>query len=39
MGGMIWGVGSAIHEQTEIDPRTSSYVNSNLADDMIPVKR
>jgi xanthine dehydrogenase YagR molybdenum-binding subunit len=29
MGGTIWGVGSVIHEQTEIDPRTSRYVNSN----------
>jgi xanthine dehydrogenase YagR molybdenum-binding subunit len=37
MGGMIWGIGSAIHEQTEIDPRTSRYVNANLADYMIPV--
>ena len=37
MGGMIWGVGSAIHEQTEIDPRASRYVNANLADYMIPV--
>jgi xanthine dehydrogenase YagR molybdenum-binding subunit len=37
MGGMIWGIGSALHEQTEIDPRTSRYVNTNLADYMIPV--
>jgi xanthine dehydrogenase YagR molybdenum-binding subunit len=37
MGGMIWGVGSAIHEQTEIDPRASRYINANLADYMIPV--
>jgi xanthine dehydrogenase YagR molybdenum-binding subunit len=37
MGGMIWGIGSAIHEQTEIDPRASRYVNSNLADYMIAV--
>ncbi|HSU98683.1 MAG TPA: xanthine dehydrogenase family protein molybdopterin-binding subunit, partial [Roseiarcus sp.] len=37
MGGMIWGVGSAIHEQTEIDPRMSRYVNANLADYMVPV--
>src|ERR1700722_8767204 len=37
MGGMIWGIGSALHEQTEIDPRTSRYVNANLADYMIPV--
>jgi xanthine dehydrogenase YagR molybdenum-binding subunit len=37
MRGMIWGIGSALHEQTEIDPRTSRYVNTNLADYMIPV--
>jgi xanthine dehydrogenase YagR molybdenum-binding subunit len=37
MGGMIWGIGSALHEQTDIDPRTSRYVNTNLADYMIPV--
>ena len=37
MGGMIWGIGSALHEKTEIDPRASRYVNSNLADYMIPV--
>jgi xanthine dehydrogenase YagR molybdenum-binding subunit len=37
MGGMVWGIGSALHEQTEIDPRTSRYVNTNLADYMIPV--
>jgi xanthine dehydrogenase YagR molybdenum-binding subunit len=37
MGGMIWGIGSALHEQTEIDPRAARYVNTNLADYMIPV--
>src|SRR3984957_15220526 len=37
MGGMIWGFGSALHEQTEIDPRTPRYVNTTLAADMIPV--
>jgi CO/xanthine dehydrogenase Mo-binding subunit len=37
MGGMIWGIGSALHEQTEIDPRASRYVNTNLADYMVPV--
>ena len=30
MGGMIWGIGSAIHEQTGIDPRTSRYVQRKL---------
>ena len=37
MGGMIWGIGSALHEETEIDPRAARYVNTNLADYLIPV--
>ncbi len=37
MGGMIWGISSALHEATEIDPRSASYVNDNLADYLIPV--
>ncbi len=37
MGGMIWGIGSALHEQTEIDTRSARYVNTNLADYLIPV--
>jgi xanthine dehydrogenase YagR molybdenum-binding subunit len=37
MGGMIWGVSSALHEATEIDKRNARYVNDNLADYLIPV--
>jgi xanthine dehydrogenase YagR molybdenum-binding subunit len=37
MGGMIWGVSSALHEQTEIDRKRARYVNDNLADYLIPV--
>src|SRR5262249_13263912 len=37
MGGMIWGIGSALHEATEIDPRNARYVNDNLADYLVPV--
>ena len=37
MGGMIWGIGSALHEATEIDPRYGRYVNDNLADYIVPV--
>jgi xanthine dehydrogenase YagR molybdenum-binding subunit len=37
MGGAIWGLSSALHEQTEIDLRTARYVNDNLADYLIPV--
>jgi xanthine dehydrogenase YagR molybdenum-binding subunit len=37
MGGMIWGVSAALHEETEIDRRTARYTNSNFADYLIPV--
>jgi len=37
MGGMIWGISSALHEATEIDKRNARYVNDNLADYLIPV--
>jgi xanthine dehydrogenase YagR molybdenum-binding subunit len=37
MGGMIWGISSALHEATEIDRRGARYVNDNLADYLIPV--
>jgi xanthine dehydrogenase YagR molybdenum-binding subunit len=37
MGGMIWGVSSALHEATEIDKQRARYVNDNLADYRIPV--
>jgi xanthine dehydrogenase YagR molybdenum-binding subunit len=37
MGGIIWGLSSALHEATEIDERTARYVNTNLADYLIPV--
>lgn len=37
MGGMIWGISSALHEATEIDPKRARYVNDNLADYMVPV--
>jgi xanthine dehydrogenase YagR molybdenum-binding subunit len=37
MGGMIWGISSALHEATEIDTKRGRYVNDNLADYLIPV--
>jgi xanthine dehydrogenase YagR molybdenum-binding subunit len=37
MGGMIWGISSALHEATEIDTQRARYVNDNLADYMVPV--
>ena len=37
MGGMIWGIGAALHEATEIDPRAARYVNDNISEYLIPV--
>jgi xanthine dehydrogenase YagR molybdenum-binding subunit len=37
MGAMIWGLSSALHEATEIDPRDARYVNDNLGDYLMPV--
>jgi xanthine dehydrogenase YagR molybdenum-binding subunit len=37
MGGMIWGISSALHEATEIDEKRARYVNDNLSEYLIPV--
>lgn len=37
LGGMIWGVSSALHEETEVDPRHARYVNNDLAEYLLPV--
>jgi xanthine dehydrogenase YagR molybdenum-binding subunit len=37
MGGLIWGMSSALLEVTEIDPRNARYVNDNLAEYLVPV--
>jgi xanthine dehydrogenase YagR molybdenum-binding subunit len=37
MGGAIWGLSSALHEATELDPHAARYVNTNFADYLIPV--
>lgn len=37
MGGMIWGMSSALLEATEIDSREARYTNDNLAEYLIPV--
>lgn len=36
-GGMIWGVGSVLHEATEIDHRHARFVNSDLGEYFLPV--
>jgi xanthine dehydrogenase YagR molybdenum-binding subunit len=37
MGGMIWGISSALHEKTEIDERHARYINRDLAEYLVPV--
>jgi xanthine dehydrogenase YagR molybdenum-binding subunit len=37
MGGAIWGLSSALHEETELDVNVARYVNRNLADYLVPV--
>lgn len=37
MGGLIWGISSALHEATEIDRKRARYVNDNIAEYLIPV--
>ncbi len=37
MGGVIWGLSSALLEETELDLKAARYVNNNLADYLVPV--
>jgi len=37
MGGAIWGLSSALLEETELDTAAARFVNTNLADYLIPV--
>jgi xanthine dehydrogenase YagR molybdenum-binding subunit len=37
MGGMIWGISSALHEATEFDLREARVVNRDLQDYLVPV--
>lgn len=36
-GGLIWGIGSALHEASELDARAARYVNDDIAEYLIPV--
>ena len=37
MGGMIWGISSALHEATAIDRGAARFTNTDLAEYLIPV--
>jgi xanthine dehydrogenase YagR molybdenum-binding subunit len=36
-GGLVWGIGSALAEQSEVDPRFGGFLNTNIAEYAIPV--
>jgi xanthine dehydrogenase YagR molybdenum-binding subunit len=35
IGRLVWGIGSALLEKTEVEPRSARYINDNLADYLI----
>ncbi|MGH6737650.1 MAG: xanthine dehydrogenase family protein molybdopterin-binding subunit, partial [Bradyrhizobium sp.] len=37
MGGVVWGIGMALHEETVIDHRFGRIVNANIAEYHVPV--
>jgi xanthine dehydrogenase YagR molybdenum-binding subunit len=37
IGGIVWGVGLALHEATHFDPRSGRPLNNNLAEYHVPV--
>jgi xanthine dehydrogenase YagR molybdenum-binding subunit len=37
IGGMIWGVSAALHEEAVIDTRSGAFVNRDLAEYLVPV--
>jgi xanthine dehydrogenase YagR molybdenum-binding subunit len=37
IGGVVWGIGQALLEETHIDPRSGRYVNAELAEYLVPV--
>src|SRR5262249_3728391 len=38
VGGLVWGIGMALHERTVMDRNLARIVNDNLADSLIPVQ-
>jgi xanthine dehydrogenase YagR molybdenum-binding subunit len=36
-GGVVWGVGMALEEETLIDPKTGRYITADLAEYHVPV--
>ncbi|WP_434044081.1 MULTISPECIES: xanthine dehydrogenase family protein molybdopterin-binding subunit [Sorangium] len=37
LGGVVWGIGAALREVSEVDPRYGGFLNADLAEYVIPV--
>ena len=37
LGGLVWGIGAALTEMSEVDPRFGGFLNNNIAEYQIPV--
>lgn len=37
LGGVVWGIGAALHETAEVDPRYGFVLNNDMADYVVPV--
>jgi len=37
LGGVVWGIGMALHEETQIDHRFGRIMNANIAEYHVPV--
>lgn len=36
-GGVVWGIGAALRERSEVDPRYGGFLNTDMAEYVIPV--
>jgi xanthine dehydrogenase YagR molybdenum-binding subunit len=36
-GGLVWSVGAALSEESEVDPRFGGFLNANIAEYQVPV--
>ena len=36
-GGIVWGIGAALTEASEVDPRFGGFLNNNIAEYQVPV--
>lgn len=37
IGGVVWGIGAALREASEVDPRFGGFLNADLAEYVVPV--